>query len=606
MENAVLHLEEVIKDNLTLMHFERRVELAQDYYDYYTGDLDDKLQRMLTRETEDEFTQRKTLTNHTTKSTLNSTKLPFQKACRKKPSVKSIDYDTKGSDKKILELNEFIERFHGDMSLDEYMETMLVEYNFIDPNAFLIIEFEPNTELEKAKPYPFIASSDQVVDYEYINGELDYLIVKLPIQYFEGKDLKDGHKYTFYNGNETIVYRQVGEGYELQQNESRVSIGNRFFAVTIYQVRTEGDPDLKPAAIQFGYVRDPETNYETFLSVFDCALPLLRKTIKVNSENDQTMAMMAFPQRFMYVPPCNNPNCYQGKLPDNKTCPVCGGTGNMPVHKGSQDIITLALPKTPEEMRDLEKMLVYKTPPIELLQHQGEYLDKIKIDVHKTIFNVDVFTRSDISTTATEKILDTDNMNDTLHGFVRKYSQIWQKVVYFCAVFTDNAKESDKIIIQHEFPSDLKMKGLKELMEELKLAKDSNAAPATIAAIENDINEILYADRPDDLNRIRKQAQFNPFNGYSPEDIKYFISSGMVDKFTQTLYANYVRIWGDLEREHESPWIYDMEDKKIWELLEAKVQEIMDRIEQEKPKLLQLNFNQGNEEDQNEETEKIA
>lgn len=597
MEDAIQYLEKVIGEKLLLKHYARRVALAKEYFEYYTGNLDAKLKRMLTRETEEEFANRVSLTSHITGAVINSVKMPFYKAARKRPMVKNIDFLSEEAKKRTEDMEVFINSFNGDKSLDQYLEIMLTEYNFIDPNAFLIVEFQPNTETEKAKPYPFIATSEQVIDYEFINGILDYLIIRLPIKFIQKEVETEGFKYTMYNGNETIVYEQVDIEY---QGADKVVIDNKAYTQAIYQVRAEGDPDLIPAAKQFGYIMDPQTNFETYLSVFDCALPYLKKTLKINSENDQSMAMMAFPQRFMFEPPCVNEGCNKGQLPDGKRCPVCEGSGTIQVHKGAQDIISLALPKSPEEMVDLEKMLVYKMPPIELLKYQREFIQELKNEVHSSIFNADVFTKSEVANpvTATEKILDYDNLNDTLYGFTRQYSQVWQMVVYFIGVFTENIKQGDEVTIEHKFPFDLKMKSMNDLMVELKAAQDSNASIATIAAIEDDINEILYSDRPDELQRIRVQNDFNPFRGYQPEDIKYLISSGYVTKFNKILYSNYADIWNTLEREHLDPWIYDMDEQKIFDLLTEKVNAIIATIDKETPKVMKLNFNQNDTQSQ--------
>lgn len=594
LEDAILHLQNVAKTEVTSKFYERRVKLANEYFDYYSGKLDDRLQQIVSRESTVEFEQRKNLTNHVSKSILNSAKLPFQKAARKQPLIKKIDFTTDNSEAKRREIGDFIASYNGDKSLDQYMEQMVIEYNFIDPNAFLIVEFQPNDETEKAKPYPFIAHSSQVVDYNYINGVIEYVIVRLTIKFKEQDVEKNGFKYTMYNGNETIVFEQVGIDYT-EPGVKYFTDELKKFKITIYTVKAEGDPDLTPAAIQFGYIPDPETSYETYLSIFDCALPYLRKTMKTNSELDQSMAMTAFPQRFRYVPACNAEGCYHGKITGtDKDCPSCGGTGKAQIHKGSQDILDLDLPKDPLEMFDLEKMLVYKMPPVELLKFQDEYIKGLKVDIHTTIFNSDVFTKPTVSTTATEKILDVDNMNDTLYAFCRRYSQIWQFNVYFIAVFTDNVKqtaEGSDIIIQHKFPNDLKLKSLTDLMLDLKLAYDSKASVSTISAIEDDINEILYSDRPDELKKIKVQQNFNPFKGYTPDDIRYFFASGLTTKFNQILYSNYANIWLDLEKESD-PWIYDMEEPKIWEKVKAKVQTILDDIEKEKPKdVMRLDFN---------------
>jgi len=582
--DAISYLQKLVSLNVELQHYQRRIDLAKEYYDYYTGELNDRLKQIVKRESKEEFDQRVSLTNHITKAILNSTKLPFQKASRKQPIVRKIEFSN-NTDTKKKEIEDFLNIYNGDKSLDQYMELMMVEWNMIDPNAFLIVEFKPNTETEKVKPYPFIAPSASVIDYNYINGVINYVIVRASIKFKQGNTEQDGKKYTMYNGNETIVMEQVGidEPISLSINQVSILINDKDrYIQTIYQVKAKEDPEiLTPAAIQFGYILDPETNYETYLSIFDCALPYLRKTLKVNSELDQSMSMMAFPQRFSYAPKCQEPDCNKGMRLDGTTCPACRGTGRAQIHKGAQDVMELDLPDDKDGMLDLNNLLVYKTPPIELLQFDSDFLKDLKVSIHTTIFNADIFSKPEVTATATEKNIDVDNMNDTLYAFCRRYSQIWQFNVYFIAVFTDNVKK-DEITIQHKFPSDLKLKTLTDLMGDLKSAYDSNASTATIAAIEDDINEILYSDRPSELKKIKIQQQFHPFRGYSPTDIQIVINSNMTGKFNKTLYANYSNIWMELELENKD--LYGMEEVKIWGLIQAKVQSIQDILTAEAPK----------------------
>lgn len=591
---ALEYLKDVVNFNKELKHYKRRVELAQEYFDYYTGNLEKRLQRIISRESEKEFEQRQLITSHITKSILNSAKLPFYKASRKLP-FKKIDFDSTNSDTRRKLLETYISVYNGDKSLDSYLELMFVEYNFIDPNAFLIVEFLSNDETERAKPYPFIAKSDQVIDYNYINGILEYLVIRMPIKFIENDKEKDGHKYTMYNGNETFVFEQVAKNdKKFSPDNYYITNDDKKFLISLFNVKAKADPELIPACIQFGYILDPETNYETYLSVFDCALPYLKKTLKNNSELDQAMAMTAFPERYRYVPGCSNEGCFKGKMPDGKDCPACGGTGKASAHKGTQDIFELELPRDLTEIIGLEKLSATKSPQIELLKFLDEYIRQLKVDVHTTIFNSDVFTKPTVSTTATEKLLDTDNMNDALRAFCNRYSQVWKFNVYFIAVFTDNVKVKNgdpDIILTHKFPNDLKLKSLSELMTDLKTAYDSNASMSTISAIEADINEILYADRPDDLKKINIQQMFYPFNGMSQDDIRYYISSNLVSKFNQVLAANYSNIWNDLEREGNI-WIYDLEPPKIWDLLTKKVNKLIDGLKEEQPEpIMRADFN---------------
>jgi hypothetical protein len=563
------------KGNLVHEDYTRVTELADKYFKLVTGKgIEELLQKIVTRETDEEFDQRTKITKSVCPAILNSTKLPFQKATRKQPIVRRLDYEG-DADARKLELEEYIGKYWGDKSLEKYLEYAFVDYNYTDPNAFLITEFTSFDNLtEKAQPYPFVATSTEAVMFEYQNEILDYLIVKLPITYLYKEIPQPGFKYTMYLGWDTIVVEQVSEDQKFDKDV--IDIEKKYYLLTYYEPKNDKVP-----AIRFGFIRDTETKGRTFVSVFHAVMAYLEKTLKIDSELDLSTAMVAFPQRFAYVTPCTNPACNKGFFPNGDECETCHGTGVQPLHRGTMDIISLALPKDPAMMIPLDNMLVYKAPPIELLTFQQEYIEYLKKSVHAMMFNADLFTREEVSVTATEKILETDNMNDTLYPFARHYSSVWEFVVKDIATFTDLY---EGLVAQHKFPNDFKMKGLQELMTELQTAKLAGASTSTISAIEDDINEILYSDRPEELKEMRIKNEINPFRGYSESDIRFIISQNNVPIYNRTLWENFESIFQDLEAENSDPWLFDLAYKLILEKVKVKTQEYMDNISGEQQK----------------------
>ncbi len=410
-------LRDVIEKEVVHQDYKRVTDLADKYYKLKTGDgIEDLLRRIETRVTEEEFEQIKSIYRSIIPSTLNSTKLPFQKAVRKSPLVRTIDYDNATASDRIDELEQYIKTYWGDKSLEEYLEYSYIDYNYIDPNAFLVTEFDNfDSKVETAKPYPFVASSTEAVMFQYNNEILEYLVVKLPIKFSDRFVERDGFKYTIYLGMDTIVMTEVAK--------SDLVIRNKFYELLEFQPKNEKVP-----AMRFGYIRDEQTKGRTFVSVFHCVVGLLEKTLKIDSELDLSTAMVAFPQRYRYATPCKNLGCNKGFLADGSACTVCQGTGIQPYHKGTQDIISLSLPRNPDEMIDLEKMAYDHSPDIDLLQFDSEYLEKLEKKVQAKMFNADLYTRSEVSTTATEKVLETDNLNDTLYPFAVNQSNIFSSL----------------------------------------------------------------------------------------------------------------------------------------------------------------------------------
>lgn len=564
-------LTDVVEHDLKHVDYERVTQLASLYYKMKTGDgLTDELKQIVTRETEEEFEQRKRISKSVIPSTINSTMLPFQKALRKAPLLREIIYES--GDKK-QELEKFISTYWGEMSVEEYLEFAMIEYNYIDPNAFLITEFDDfDPKKEKAKPYPFIATSTDAVMFEYKNEILQYLIVKLPIKYIDNKEEKDGFKFTMYLGNDTIQYTEVAPDYKPEEEETKIELNAKFYK---YEEFIPGAK--KVPAKRIGYLRDAETKYRTMVSVFHPVLLIIEKMMKTDSELDLTTAFTAFPQRFAYIDKCSARDCNGGYTADGKQCEHCGGTGHEPLHGGVKDVVTLTMPRDPQQMVSLENLLVYKTPPLELLAFNDEYIAKLRSLVHSMMFNAELFSKTEVTATATEKILQTDNMNDTLYPFARNYSAMWEFVVADIAEFTDLGD----VVLHHKFPNDFKFKTIVELMNELKTAKDAGASTSTVSAIEDDINEILYSDRPNDLKKIQVKSLVNPFRGYDEGTVRLLISQGKTTEYNSVLWANLESIFNDLELAY--PDIYNMSLNVIIERVKQKTQEYVEVINKEKP-----------------------
>lgn len=572
-ESALDYLKDVVENKRRHQDYVRVTELAEKYYALVTGDgLDEMLQRIVTRETDEMFEQRKKITKHIIPSIISPAKLPYLKACRKQPIVKSIDYETKDNvDTKVNELNDYIKKYWGDKSLEEFLEWAFVDYMFIDPNAFIVTDFAPfDAEKEKAKPYPTVISSEQAIDYEIVNEQLQYLTINLKITYKEGDMEKEGDQFILMQGDLQFELIQVAK--DMQSDNEIVEINANYYEFIEYTPFLEEIP-----AHRIGYIKDYQTQGRTCLSLIDCAVPILEKTLKINSEMDLSCAMVAFPQRFAYVQACNYESCNRGYLSDGSVCPECKGTGTRKHHGSTMDVVELPMPLSKDDMIPLSDLLFYNNPPIDLLKFQDEYCDKLKTVVFKTMFNSEIFTRNDTVQTATEKTIEVDNMNDTLFPFLRKYSQLWREIVKDIAEMTELSKG---IVLDHKFPFDLKFKSLSDLMNDLKIAKDSGASSGTIAAIEDDINEILYADRPEALKEIRIKNFFNPFRGFTAERLAMVINTGMTSKFNEVLYLNIENIFQELEQ--ESPiWVYDLSYEKIGGLIKVKVDELITKLNEE-------------------------
>ncbi len=562
----------VVRDGKRHPNYDKVCQLADEYIKFFTGKgIDEMLRQVVPREDPKWFKQRKLLTQAITVSILSPTKLPFQKVCRTRPSVQNLYWD-RDNDRKIAEVNQVLTEFRGEYTLRQFLEFTQVNFNFFDPNAWIIIDFEPfNPQVEKARPYPVIVPSAGALDFKFKNNRLEYLIIEVNkkiIGYF-GR-----YSVTF-----TLVDKREAPG--LSANDKGLQrIGDvDYFRVKdkIYRVDYYDPKASQPPCWRVGYIPDPLTMGVTYVGIFHDALPLLHKTIKINSELDLSTALVAHPKVISYQSPCTAEGCNAGTLPDGSICEACEGTGIAKVGTSVQDAIIVKLPRDTQDLIDLDKLLVYKSPPIELLEFQSEYVDKLQADIQSTIFNADVFQRSEVSQTATERVQERDNLDDTLYPFAQRFAYLYRALCRQVAEYLDYAAG---FVIEYEFPAQFNFKSIQQLLSELKASKDSGASPITIAYLQEQINDSLLYDQPEELRRQRIRNRLAPFTGYSADDIRTIIAMyPLSDKVVAWAYNE--AIWDDLEAEQPDLWQFSFE--RIRELFTGKVSEYIERIKAERP-----------------------
>lgn len=562
----------VVRDGRRHEHYKRTVQLADEYIKFFTGEgIDTLLRQVVPREDPKWFAQRKLLTQAITVSILAPIKLPFQKVCRTRPSIQQIEWE-EGTDRKIAEVNELINQFRGEYTLRQFLEFTQVNFNMFDPNAWIVVDFEPfDPRTEKALPYPLIIPSAGALDFQYKNNRLQYLIV-----YVNGKTVG-------YFGENSIVFTKIDRKAVSSipvKPDAVQQVGEQFYyrdKQAVYLVEIFTPKASQPPAWRVGYIPDTLTMGSTFVGIFDSALPLLHKTLKINSEFDLATALVAHPKVISYQSPCTADGCQNGTLPDGSTCTACEGSGIAKVGTSVQDAITIRLPRNTEDLIDLDKLLVYKSPPIELLKFQSDYIESLKFEIQATVFNADVFQRAEVTQTATERVQERDNLDDTLYPFAQRFAYLYRELIRQVAEFRDLA---NGLTVQYEFPAQFNFKTISQLLAELTAAKESGASSITISYLQEQINDSLLYDQPEELRRQRIKNRMAPFTGYSADDIALIVTRyPRSDKVIAWAYAE--AIWDELEADNADLWQLSFE--RIRQLFREKVAEYIQQIASERP-----------------------
>lgn len=557
--------------------YQRTTELAGLYRKLYTGDgLDSLLRRFVTRESSEAFEQRVALTQHTVTTTARNVMDVFNKVPR--ANYQRVVAHRDQSEDNTGELENRLRTFWGDRSLDVYVKTRWLEANATDPNGFVVVEFEAfDYRTERAKPYPFEVSSYEAVDYAYKNQVLQHLIVKTEIP-LPTKSKPDGRgdKYTVYLENETFVLveidpasRPLGSqettGFQEIAGALYLHSKKRWYVAAFAIPHNAGRVPAK----QIGYCRDPWTAGHTFEAPYEKAVPILKKSIKVNSELDITMAQQVFPHRLQYMPKCPAQDCHDGYTGNGAACETCNGTGHASI-TSAMDAIYIKMPKRADEILDLEKLLAFKGPPMDVVKFQSEYVDKLTAACKAVVFNSESFTQTQIHNTATGQMLDRDNVQDALYTCAVGFSEMWQFLVEMTAAFADLNKGLEARLI---FSKDFKLKGLTELVADLEAAKKSEAGPAVIQNIQEQIARLMYADSPEMFRRWQAQERLNPFSGMSETQISLALSDPAVPSRYKTRYLMLGVIFAEIEA--AMPIFYLMPHTDQAKVVEEKVKSYM-------------------------------
>lgn len=589
-------IEKSVVDGITHQYYKRTVDLAVRYKQLITGeDIDSLLHQFVRREDEQMFKQRKRMTQAITPSACATVMHPFYKVGRTNNITKKITFN--GDETlKTVKINTAINFFWGEKTLEQYLQARFTELSFSDPNGFIITEFDqkPNENgvmEEVPQPRAFEVASENVVNFDYDNNRLEWIVVKLPIEYKEDESKKPGASFTIYGKEWSIKYTQISiKGKEtITQNVYVEAFDADGKAIKIYRANEKdiyiveefNHKAKEVPAIRVGYKSDLFTNGATCVNPFHDGLAYLMKSVKSVSEFDLTISLHTFPQKFMYAPRCSGQSatitCDNGKTPEGGECSACKGTG-MAFHTSAQDAIIMRLPKEKEQMMDLDKLVYYAQPPVDLVKFQNEYILQLKDEFYKAVFNSELVAKTEVAKTATGENIDLQNVYDTLFPYAEHYADVFRHVTKISAYYVD----IDDAKITYNFPKDFKFRSVDSLLNELKLANDSNAPGYVREELSNDIAAAQFIDKPDELAKIKIKHKFYPFSDKTDVEILYIVSNGLTSKYKEVLWANFGDIFTEIEESEMGTAFYLMPYEKQKLIVDEKVNELIKNLDKEK------------------------
>lgn len=578
--------------------YDRVTAHARDWLAFISGEgLDDMLKKFVPRESDEMFKQRVELTQHLTEAICSSLIKPFFKVARNKKVKKIIEIE--GKPEKVVSIQSMIREYYGDKrktrGLDYWLNTRLNYLTFVDPNAWIVNEWERVDLTQVPKPYPVEYSSEEVWNFEIVNEVTKWMLARKTIKmlYLDKNDgnkakYKDGEKFILYTENNTLVFQEIDVEYIRQTrpvelmamnlNGDIIEIGAKKYRYTVYEPNTGFI-----TAFRTGYVIDIVTKGRTFVTPLKACETFLRKSIKTASEQDLTMTLHVFPQKIQYVDECPGETpekrCNNGVLHDGTQCGACKGTGKK-VHTSAQDAILLPMPEPGQpDVLDLNNVVVYKSPDTGILEFQRKYIDDLERKCHLAVFNSLVFIQQESEKTATAVNEKMESVYDTLEPYTAKISEVWVDVVSTFATLLDVDAGASNVNIIHRFPADPKLKTMGALLNDLKLANDSKAPGFLRESITDDIADILFSGDDKALAKFKSQKQFFPYNGKTQDEINMLINSSYVAERTKVLAANFGLIMDQVEREDTGFYLKTNYEEK-WKIVEKVVDEFLAEIKE--------------------------
>jgi len=575
-------------------NYSRTVDLANDYLTAITGvGFERWLHQFSKRETKEDFETRILLTSKVFVPAISNVLNKFNKLTAIKNVTKSINFVSgENREQKVIALNDS-EKLMLNSSYEDFVRQFLLPRSHRDPNSFYTILFDK--EGAKKIPYLKFFSSSECVYFEYENpSKIDFLVTKEIIATKKRNgDSLEAKDFTLFAGELILEYKLVllgtDAGNENSVNFRRVDVQSEIEYIddnkNVYAVKSYNTKSKEVQAFRLGYILDAQTEESTCVSVIDVAMPVIKRFISVISNADVSRNIHSFPQRMTYVAPCDyrsdEGECSKGEMPDGTKCPRCKGTGKKKT-ESPLDTLEVDFPDDLSAVFDISKLSAYANQSTEIVEFLDKLEQRLERRIFAAIFNAEMTPHSSLSAvgdtvTATEVTTTRSDINDTLiltASMISKFKK-WSVILRNYYLFP---KDNQEILVNYEYPNDLKLSSVEELLAQLKQAKEANAPYFVIEEITQNISAKLFDGDVKSMNKIALKKRFVPFFEMSSEFVLTGFEKGAINLDDFIVFYNQESIFVDLE--DENPSLYFLKPKLQKEKVSDFIKEFLVKFKQ--------------------------
>lgn len=489
------------------------------------------------------------------------------------PTLYSIKWENQNQSGKELEAYAFDEYPLYNSVIHLLQQTALKKV-LSDPNGVMAVKpgYIPETDAERIKPIVKIFGSKSVW---YYDEEMFLIFIK------KEKQLKGPDKY-YFEYYDKFFYREfVVE--RVGRNKVNVYLEREYFhnSAEIPCWHLRGVPESKD---------DGNIYYRSY---FDAALPFWNLAISHESDLFGAYINHLHPIRTELAEDCDYKdgmhkckggfiNYGDGEAP--KKCPSCAGTGRKSV-RSPYGVYQINRAKIGEETVSVP-IVDYVTVPTEPTKMLEERVDKL---LEKSLYalNMDVLNKIGENQSGVAKVIDRDELYDYLYRISTTMFDIHLTNILF---FFNNimfgvsdanpSRDLKKNLPDIQKPTQFDIASAMDLMEEMKLSKDSGANPQFLREKQKQINNKEFSASPDIKNRLDLMLELDPCPELSVEEISLLVDKGQVTKKNAIIHHNIETFVDRALAENKK--FGDMKRDEQMEILEEYAEEM---IEENKVKL---------------------
>lgn len=536
------------------------VKDAEFYQRVYTGnDQKKELDSYRISEDEPQKRQRNRISINRTKGLVSTIEnIINQLQLMDTPTTKILREQFEAEDKKVDE----VETFAYENDLADLAFKYVKFANLVDANSFV------TARENKYGDFVFeTISSKNIHDLYVVNNKIRFVVFKF--EYTKGED--------YY-----VDYELFSKDY--------------IVTVTVINDKPENSiasiEDVNyMAAFRLGFMLDPESKFKTCVSIMDRASHLIKGLIWSSSDLDLDLAKHGIIRHSEYAPKCNfvstsvngRISCVNGELHDNKgstgvRCNTCKGSG-LKTQTSSSDIAIYPLAQgiNAADLPKLSDMSHTTFVPTSIFEFRHKHVDRIKEEIIETIFNRSVITKSEVAATATEVNIDQQGIYATLSAIGLQVSNVY---IWMVEAYSKMFKGYDDIKVIHGYTLNMKLETVESLATLRQKLVEAGAPVELIKPVDLAILQKQNADNPDFIKKFSMWEKYRPFSDKSEQVTATIVAGLPMNDRSRVAYTYWGKIKNDILDDYQDVF-YTLKDEKKKELIDQKVQEIIDSLPQE-------------------------